>query len=90
MSINAEKNELVGLELLDHLLSFLDNNEKYLNQTLAGYFQKAINAILNKRGFDVIFFQLKKSKVVFLMGKVAELFVPEARKHQAFDPSYNK
>ena len=60
MSISGEKNEMVGLELLDHLLSFLDNDEKYLNQTLAGYFEKAINAILNKRGFDVKKFKIKK------------------------------
>lgn len=44
---------MVGPDLLDYLLSFLEQKEKYLNQTLAGYFQKAINAILNKRGFDV-------------------------------------
>jgi len=55
MNIKDEKYEMVGVDLLDYLLSFLDNKEKYLNQTLAGYFQKAINAILNKRGFDVSF-----------------------------------
>ena len=51
--LSIDKPEMIGLELLDHLLGFLDHKEKYLNQTLAGYFQKALNAILNKRGFDV-------------------------------------
>lgn len=49
------KFELAGIDLLEYLMTFLEKEEKFLNPTLAGYFQKAINAILNKRGFDVIF-----------------------------------
>ena len=56
LTVKEEKLDMVGIELLDYLLGFLEIKEKYLNQTLAGYFQKALNAILNKRGFDVIFY----------------------------------
>lgn len=67
MNIKDEKYEMVGVDLLDYLLSFLDNKEKYLNQTLAGYFQKAINAILNKRGFDMLNHLFERFESIKLM-----------------------
>lgn len=58
---------MVGIELLDYLMSFLENKEKYLNQTLAGYFQKAVNSILNKRGFDMLNHLFEKFEFIKLM-----------------------
>ena len=40
-------------ELLDHLFSFLENAEKQLNLTMAGYFAKVTHSLLNKRFMDV-------------------------------------
>ena len=42
-----------NFELLDHLFSFLENSEKKLNLTSAGYFAKVIHALMNKRFMDV-------------------------------------
>jgi len=42
-------------ELLDHLFSFLENSEKQLNLTMAGYFAKCLHALMNKRFMDVKF-----------------------------------
>lgn len=56
--------DFVGTDLLEYLMSFLENDEKYLNQTLCGYFQKAINAILNKRGNDFLSFMFERKDYI--------------------------
>lgn len=53
-------------ELLDHLFSFLENSEKKLNLTLAGYFSKVIHALMNKRFMDVSFYIYIYSYLFFI------------------------
>lgn len=53
----SENNQInYDYELLDHLFSFVENSQKQLNLTLAGYFSKVIHALMNKRFMDVSFF----------------------------------
>lgn len=56
-----KKNEI--LTLLDYLFTFLDN-EGILNPTSAGYVQKVLLAILNKRGIDLISYIFNSNKII--------------------------
>lgn len=56
-SINEDTNQMTyNYELLDHLFSFLEDLQKPLNLTLAGYFSKVIHALMNKKFMDVRLF----------------------------------
>lgn len=49
------ESDITDINYLEYIFMFIERDPP-LNQTSAGYFQKLLNSLINKRGFDVFYF----------------------------------